>query len=76
MKVSIIIRAKNEIHAVEKALKMIKKQLCDDYEIIVVDSGSTDGTFEVLQNYKPNVIYQIDPATYIPGKVLNGSRLH
>jgi len=71
MKVSIIVRAKNEIHAVEDAITMINNQTYTDYEIVVVDSGSTDGTYEVLENCKPNVIYQIDPATYIPGKVLN-----
>lgn len=71
-KVSIVIRSKNEIHAVEDTMRMISAQNYKDFEIINVDSGSTDGTFEIIQSYNKNgIVYQIRPEDYIPGKVMN-----
>lgn len=71
-KVSIVIRSKNEIHAVEDTMRMILAQNYKDFEIINVDSGSNDGTFEIIQAYnKKGIIYQIRPEEYIPGKVMN-----
>jgi rhamnosyltransferase len=70
-KVSIIIRSKNDIAYIQKTLTMIREQEYLDYEIIHVDSGSTDGTYERVQGFKPEVSYQIRPEDYIPGRVLN-----
>ena len=50
---------------------MIRKQIFQEYEIVNVDSGSTDGTYEMIKDYKPDISYQIKPEEYIPGKVLN-----
>jgi len=46
-KVSIVVRAFNEEKHIGDLLKAIKGQLFTDYEIIVVDSGSTDRTREI-----------------------------
>ena len=45
-----------EIHLrVKKILEEVKgKKLIDDYNIIYVDDGSNDGTFEILEKYSQN----------------------
>ena len=72
-KVSIIIRSKNDITYIRQTLEMIRNQEYQDFEIIHVDSGSTDGTYELVQTFKPEVSYKIRPEDYIPGKVLNNA---
>jgi rhamnosyltransferase len=52
---------------------MLKKQSRQDFELLCVDSGSTDGTWEALQDFHPDIIYQIQPEEYIPGRVLNAA---
>jgi rhamnosyltransferase len=70
--VSIVIRSCNDIEYIDKTLDMIQKQCYQDFELVNVDSGSTDGTFEIVKKYNPNA-YQINPKDYIPGKVLNAA---
>ncbi|MBL4890059.1 MAG: glycosyltransferase family 2 protein [Candidatus Lindowbacteria bacterium] len=70
-KVSIIIRSFNDIGYIGRVFDMIKTQTFTNYEIISVDSGSTDGTYEEIKRRHPAVHYQIRPDEYVPGKVLN-----
>lgn len=70
-KVSIIMRVYNEMPYIKYALRMLKQQSLQDYELIIVDSGSTDGSYQVAEEANPDVIYQIQPGTYVPGRVLN-----
>ena len=47
MKVSVILPAYNEAERLEKAVKTVKEyleKLGYDYEIIIAEDGSTDGT--------------------------------
>ena len=56
--ISIIIAAYNEESRIEETLLKIHKYLDGqnyDYEIIVVDDGSTDNTRQIAENYKPEV---------------------
>jgi len=69
--ISIILRAKNEMPWVKSTLEMLRRQSRQDFELLCVDSGSTDGTWEFLQTQAPDIIYQIKPEAYIPGRVLN-----
>ncbi|MDQ7039269.1 MAG: glycosyltransferase family 2 protein, partial [Aquificota bacterium] len=51
--ISVVIPAYNERDNVEplyRKLKSVLDRLDEDYEILFVDDGSTDGTFEVLKN--------------------------
>lgn len=46
---SIIIPAYNAERYVGQTLRALKRQSFDDYEAVVVDDGSTDGTYEILE---------------------------
>ena len=74
--ISIIIRSKNEMPWLKYTLQMLDNQTKQNFEVIAVDSGSTDGSWEYLQEYNPAVLYQIAPESYIPGKVLNEAIRH
>ena len=50
--VSIIIRTKNEAAHLGEVLEMLKKQTFQDFEIIIVDSSSTDKTLKIAQEYQ------------------------
>lgn len=49
MKISIIIPCYNEKDTIEKIIDKIIKEVKSDYEIIVIDDNSTDGTRELLK---------------------------
>lgn len=52
MKFSIIIPAYNSEKTIARAIKSIKSQNCNDYEIIVVDDNSKDNTIEEVQKFE------------------------
>lgn len=50
LKTSIIILTHNQLIITQQCLESIRKHTSEDYELILVDNGSTDGTVEYLQN--------------------------
>lgn len=52
MKISVITAVFNNRDTVADALESILGQTHDDVELIVIDGGSTDGTLDVLQQYR------------------------
>lgn len=52
MKLSIIIPAYNEEESIEKVISELKETVDQEYEIIVVNDGSTDQTENILENIK------------------------
>lgn len=68
--VAIIMRSKNEMPHVHRALDMLGRQTFTDFELHAVDSGSTDGSLDELRAHCGNLV-QIAPNDYVPGWVLN-----
>lgn len=50
-KISVIIPTYNRAHCINDAVESVLSQSFQDFEVIVVDDGSTDGTAEVLRTY-------------------------
>lgn len=48
---SVVIRSFNESEFIGDVLEAVLDQRYQDYEIILVDSGSTDGTLEIAESY-------------------------
>ena len=56
-KISVGVSAYNRKDYLRESLNSLLNQTIDDYEIIVVDDGSTDGTGEMVQREFPSVRY-------------------
>ena len=71
--VSIIMRSMNEQPYTEQTLEALAGQTFKDYTLLNIDSGSTDGTLEVVRRFNTNAaaITEIPPEDYVPGAVLN-----
>jgi glycosyltransferase involved in cell wall biosynthesis len=51
MFLTIVIPTYNRAHLIEHTLKSVLDQSCDDFEVIIIDDGSTDNTEEIVQPY-------------------------
>jgi glycosyltransferase involved in cell wall biosynthesis len=56
-KVSIIIATFNRAHYLKEAICSVLAQSFQDYEIIVIDDGSTDNTREIAASFKDKIRY-------------------
>lgn len=70
MKVSLIIRSYNESKHIGKLLTGLKNQDYSNIEIIIVDSGSNDGTVEICKRFDSKII-SILPEDFSFGYALN-----
>lgn len=68
--VSFVIRTKNEEKFIGKVLQSLQKQTFKNFEIIIVDSGSTDKTLEIIKKFPVRLI-EIKPEEYNPSYSLN-----
>jgi rhamnosyltransferase len=68
---SIVLRSFNEAWALRSTLAALKTQSHRNWELIVFDSGSTDGSVDLIRHSGPAHFVQILPHEYRPGRVLN-----
>ena len=68
--VSILIRTKNEDKYIGKTLSVLFSQTFKNFEVIIVDSGSTDKTLEIAGGH-PVKIHKIKPEEFTWGYALN-----
>jgi rhamnosyltransferase len=70
--VSVVMRSFNEAWAIGKSIDALFAQdFNGEIELIVIDSGSSDGSVELIQNANPAHFIQIPLGSYVPGVVLN-----
>ncbi|MCK9335617.1 MAG: glycosyltransferase family 2 protein, partial [Candidatus Cloacimonetes bacterium] len=62
-KISIIVPLFNKVNEVQRAIDSIFSQTIHNYELIIVDGGSTDGSLDVIKKYETdpryNLIHQV-----------------
>ena len=58
---SILIATNNSARVLPIALKSLCSQSCTDYELIVIDNESSDGTLEVIKEFIPSAIIISEP---------------
>jgi len=69
-------RSRNEGWALRETLPAVRAQEYTNWEFIVIDSGSTDGSVELIRREQPAHFVQIAREEYNPGRVMNlGMRL-
>jgi glycosyltransferase involved in cell wall biosynthesis len=68
--ISIIIRAYNEEEQIGRLLSGILQQSIAEFEIILVDSGSTDATVAIASRYPVKIVH-ISPEEFTFGRSLN-----
>lgn len=67
---SILIPAKNEASNIRHCLDNVFSQASHDFEVILVDSGSTDGTPDIVSTY-PVRLYHIPPEEFHHARTRN-----
>ncbi len=70
LRISVIMRSYNNAGVIEETLTALFAQRLRNFELINVDSGSTDGTVGIIKKFNSTLI-QIPPSEYKPGRVLN-----
>lgn len=71
MLASVVIPTKNGITYIDEVLRAVfGQELQGDFEVVIVDSGSTDGTLEVISRYPAQVI-RIPPMDFNHGETRN-----
>lgn len=72
-KITIIIPNYNGVHFMEPCLKALEHQTCRDFEILVVDNGSTDGSVRWLKEHEVPAVF-LEENTGFSGAVNVGIR--
>lgn len=70
MKASVVIRTFNSEGTIREVLEAVRSQRFEDYEIVVVDSGSTDGTLSIVEEY-PHTFVDYSKGGFSYGGSLN-----
>jgi rhamnosyltransferase len=69
--VTIVMRSFNEGWALRDTLPALRAQDHRNWELIVIDSGSTDGSVELIRAAQPRHFIEILPHDYNPSRVMN-----
>lgn len=59
MKFSIITINFNHADGLENTIQSVINQTCHDYEFIIIDGGSSDGSVDVIRKYKEDINYWV-----------------
>ena len=70
-RVTIIMRSFNEGWALRETLPALRAQDYNNWELVVFDSGSSDGSVELIRAAAPKHFIQLLPHDYNPSRVMN-----
>ena len=56
---SIVIANYNYGHLLEDAFRSVFRQPCNDFELIVIDGGSTDNSVDIIKKYESGIAYWV-----------------
>lgn len=70
-RVTIIMRSYNEAWALRDTLPALLAQDYKNWELVVFDSGSTDGSVDLIRAAQPKHFVQLLPHDYQPSRVMN-----
>jgi rhamnosyltransferase len=70
-RISVIVRSYNEGWALRDTLPALLAQDYRNWEAIIIDSGSTDGSVDLIKKFRPRHFVQIEARDYNPSKVMN-----
>ena len=59
MKYSIITINYNHIEGLKRTIDSVISQTSSNYEYIIIDGGSTDGSVNIIKEYKEHLVYWI-----------------
>lgn len=59
MKISVITINYNNVDGLRKTIASVVSQTYSDYEYIIIDGGSTDGSVDVIHEYKDKITYWV-----------------
>jgi rhamnosyltransferase len=68
--VDVVVRCKNEMPHVERAIEALLRQRDVRARVLFLDDGSTDGSVEVAERFGVRTLER-EPGPYVPGAVLN-----
>ena len=59
VKLSIITINYNNKDGLQRTIESVLSQTCTDFEWIIIDGGSTDGSKELIEQYADNIAYWV-----------------
>jgi rhamnosyltransferase len=69
--ITIVLRSFNEAWALRTTLPALRAQDYTNWELIVFDSGSSDGSVDLIRAVEPRHFIQLLPHDYNPSRVMN-----
>lgn len=78
MRISVVTINYNNVKGLKRTLDSVNAQTCDDYELVIVDGGSNDGSKAIIEEYAvnhPNVTWISEPDKGIYNAMNKGVRM-
>ena len=72
-KISVILPVYNSQKFIKKAIESVLDQTFSDFELIIVNDGSTDSTLDIIRDFKDKRIRLLNQSNQGPGAARNNA---